>query len=77
MNKRFAIAALLVSLVAAALYAQGTILINAAGATFPYPIYSKWFDVYHQKFPSIQINYASVGSGAGISQLMNGTAWWT
>jgi len=49
------------------------VLINAAGATFPYPIYSKWFDVYHQKNGGIQINYASVGSGAGIAQLTNGT----
>lgn len=53
--------------------ADNTVLINAAGATFPYPIYSKWFDVYHQKNPAIQINYASVGSGAGITQLLNGT----
>src|ERR1700685_3840223 len=74
MNKRFALAAALVSLIAAgALFAENTVLINAAGATFPYPIYSKWFDVYHTKFPNIQINYASVGSGAGISQLLNGT----
>ncbi|HXX70693.1 MAG TPA: phosphate ABC transporter substrate-binding protein PstS [Candidatus Acidoferrum sp.] len=53
--------------------ADSTVLINAAGATFPYPIYSKWFDVYHQKNGAIQINYASVGSGAGIAQLTNGT----
>jgi phosphate transport system substrate-binding protein len=49
------------------------ILINAAGATFPYPIYSKWFDVYHKKFPNIQINYQSIGSGAGIQQITAGT----
>ena len=74
MNKRFAIAVLVVSLFAAGtLLADNTVLINAAGATFPYPVYSKWFDVYHTKFPNIQINYASVGSGAGISQLLNGT----
>src|ERR1700758_1944524 len=51
----------------------GTILLNAAGATFPYPIYSKWFDVYHQKYPKIAFNYASVGSGAGIRQVTEGT----
>ena len=51
----------------------GTILLNAAGATFPYPIYSKWFDVYHQKDPKIQINYQSIGSGGGIRQLLAGT----
>lgn len=43
--------------------------INAAGATFPYPIYSKWFDEYHKLHPNIQINYQSIGSGGGISQL--------
>src|SRR3984893_4090908 len=51
----------------------GTVLLNAAGATFPYPIYSKWFDVYHQKHPNIQINYQSIGSGGGIRQLLAGT----
>jgi phosphate transport system substrate-binding protein len=50
-----------------------TILLNAAGATFPYPIYSKWFDVYHQKYPNIQINYQSIGSGGGIRQVLAGT----
>ena len=48
------------------LAAQSALLINGAGATFPYPIYSKWFDVYHQKNASFQFNYQSVGSGAGI-----------
>ena len=53
--------------------AQNALLINGAGATFPYPIYSKWFDVYHSKNPSIQFNYQSVGSGAGIKQVTEGT----
>jgi phosphate transport system substrate-binding protein len=44
--------------------------INAAGATFPYPIYSKWFDEYHKMHPNIQINYQSIGSGGGITQLL-------
>ena len=44
--------------------------INAAGATFPYPIYSKWFDEYHKLHPKVQINYQSIGSGGGISQLI-------
>ncbi len=44
--------------------------INAAGATFPYPIYSKWFDEYHKMHPTIQINYQSIGSGGGITQLL-------
>jgi phosphate transport system substrate-binding protein len=49
------------------------LLINGAGATFPYPIYSKWFDVYHQKNPTVELNYQSVGSGAGIKQVTEGT----
>jgi phosphate transport system substrate-binding protein len=53
--------------------AQNPLLINGAGATFPYPIYSKWFDVYHQKFNNFQFNYQSVGSGAGIKQATEGT----
>lgn len=52
---------------------SGTVLLNAAGATFPYPIYSKWFSVYHQQKPDIQINYQSIGSGGGIQQLKAGT----
>ncbi|HTS63003.1 MAG TPA: phosphate ABC transporter substrate-binding protein PstS [Candidatus Acidoferrales bacterium] len=47
--------------------------INAAGATFPMPIYQKWFQDYHAQHSSIQINYGGGGSGAGISQLTNGT----
>ena len=53
--------------------AQSPVLLNAAGATFPYPIYSKWFDVYHSQHPNVQINYQSIGSGGGIRQLMAGT----
>src|SRR5688572_8222423 len=55
--------------------AQQTIQINGAGATFPFPIYSKWFDEYHKLHPHIQINYQSVGSGAGIRQLVNQTVF--
>ncbi len=51
--------------------AQSSLLINGAGATFPYPIYSKWFDQYH-KTNGAQINYQSVGSGAGIKQVTEG-----
>jgi phosphate transport system substrate-binding protein len=51
----------------------GQVLINGAGATFPYPIYSKWFDQYHRLFPQIQINYQSIGSGGGIRQVIQGT----
>lgn len=48
-------------------------LLNAAGATFPYPIYSKWFTEYNRLHPDIQINYQSIGSGGGIAQLKAGT----
>lgn len=48
-------------------------LINAAGASFPYPMYSKWFDQYNKLHPDIQINYQSVGSGSGIQQVTAGT----
>ena len=47
--------------------------LNGAGATFPYPIYSKWFSEYHKLHPDIQINYQSIGSGGGIRQVINGT----
>jgi phosphate transport system substrate-binding protein len=50
--------------------AQG---LNGAGATFPYPIYSKWFNEYQKSHPGIQINYQSIGSGGGIRQLTAGT----
>jgi phosphate transport system substrate-binding protein len=57
-------------LFAAPVWAQN---INAAGATFPYPIYSKWFDEYHKLHPTIQINYQSIGSGGGIRQVLDKT----
>ncbi len=50
-----------------------SLLINGAGATFPYPIYSKWFDVYHKMHPEIQFNYQSIGSGGGIRQIASKT----
>ena len=57
---------------AGVMLAQSGLLINGAGATFPYPIYSKWFDQFH-KANGAQINYQSVGSGAGIKQVTEGT----
>ena len=47
--------------------------LTGAGATFPYPMYSKWFDEYHKKVPNVQINYQSIGSGGGIQQVTEGT----
>jgi len=51
----------------------GPILITGAGATFPYPLYSKWFSAFHTANPSIDINYQSIGSGGGIRQLLDRT----
>jgi phosphate transport system substrate-binding protein len=68
--RRFLVIALLAVLAAAPAWAQN---INAAGATFPYPIYSKWFDEYHKAHPTVQINYQSIGSGGGIRQLLDKT----
>jgi phosphate transport system substrate-binding protein len=56
--------------IASAGYSQ--LQLNGAGATFPYVIYSKWFDVYHQK-TGVQFNYQSIGSGGGIKQIVEGT----
>jgi phosphate transport system substrate-binding protein len=47
--------------------------VNGAGATFPYPIYSKWFSEYSQQHPNVKINYQSIGSGGGIRQVSEGT----
>ena len=56
-------------LVAGAAHAQS---LTGAGATFPYPLYSKWFDAYHEK-KGVAINYQAIGSGAGIQQVKAGT----
>jgi phosphate transport system substrate-binding protein len=53
--------------------AQAAVLLNGAGATFPYPLYSKWFDEFHKLHPDITMNYQSIGSGAGIRQMLEGT----
>lgn len=50
-----------------------TISLTGAGATFPYPIYSKWFDEYRKQHPNVAINYQSIGSGGGIKQFTEGT----
>jgi len=71
--KRFAGLAIGVLALCAIVVADNALLINGAGATFPYPMYSKWFDVYHTKNPNIQFNYQSIGSGGGIKQITEGT----
>src|SRR5207248_2802999 len=50
--------------------ASAQMMINGAGATFPYPIYSKWFDAYTKVDSSVRFNYQSIGSGGGQKQIM-------
>jgi phosphate transport system substrate-binding protein len=71
--KRIAGLFLAVLAVSGVLWAEGVLSINGAGATFPYPMYSKWFDEYHKKNTNLQINYQSIGSGGGIKQVTEGT----
>ena len=71
MKKLFLAAALLLATAASAQSVQ----INGAGATFPSPIYTKWFDQYHKAHPNAEINYQPIGSGGGIRQLSAGTVF--
>src|SRR5215470_7893834 len=73
-TSRLVLAAALLALAVPALVAPTPLRadatqINGAGATFPYPIYSKWFSEYNKLHPDVQINYQSIGSGGGIRQL--------
>jgi len=70
--KRTLLVVSLLLCVATIVVAQST-LINATGATFPAPIYQKWFEAYHTAHSNVQINYQALGSGAGIAQLTAGT----
>jgi phosphate transport system substrate-binding protein len=67
--KKLLVAVLLFVLVLSAAQAQK---LTAAGATFPYPIYSKWFSEYSAAHPGVEINYQSIGSGGGIRQVTTG-----
>ena len=69
MRKHF----LVLALVLLALPMTAQTKLNGAGATFPYPMYSKWFSEYHKQHPDIEINYQSIGSGGGIRQVTAGT----
>src|SRR5438309_10123087 len=71
MKKLIALIALAITSVASAQKIQ----INGAGATFPNPIYSKWFSEYNKMHPNVEINYQSIGSGGGIRQLSAGTVF--
>jgi phosphate transport system substrate-binding protein len=72
MKKSLFFAAGLALAVSAAALAD-RLLINGAGATFPFPIYSKWFSEYNKLHPEVQINYQSIGSGGGIKQITEKT----
>ena len=63
----------LVLCLALAVPAMAQTTLNGAGATFPYPMYSKWFSEYHKAHSDVQINYQSIGSGGGIRQVLEGT----
>lgn len=69
-GKIIIVLAVLMGLFSSSSFAQ--LKLNGAGATFPYVIYSKWFDVYHQK-TGIEFNYQAIGSGGGIRQVTEGT----
>src|SRR5947208_4051875 len=70
---------LFASTLAAAAVAGATLAaatqINGAGATFPAPIYAKWFSEYNKLHPDVRINYQPLGSGAGIKQITERTVF--
>src|SRR5213075_3502627 len=72
--KKTILAVLATALFAAGAFAQ-KVQINGAGATFPNPIYSKWFSEYNKRHPDVRINYQPIGSGGGIRQLTNRTVF--
>jgi phosphate transport system substrate-binding protein len=69
---QLALAAMALALAAPTLAADA-LLVNGAGATFPFPLYSKWFAEYNKLHPELRFNYQSIGSGGGIQQITNGT----
>ena len=69
LSKLFAAGVMLIAGVAAA----DSLLINGAGATFPFPLYSKWFSEYNKLHPDLKFNYQSIGSGGGIKQITEKT----
>jgi len=79
MKAKFVLPVLFATVIAAFALVPGaaaqTMQINGAGATFPYPIYSKWFDEYNKLHPNVQINYQSIGSGGGIRQITEQTVF--
>src|SRR6476469_5479709 len=61
------------ALVATTALAADKVSLTGAGATFPYPLYSKWFSDYNKAHPEIEVNYQSIGSGGGIKQITEKT----
>ena len=61
---------ILAGLAALGCFNDGTIALNGAGATFPYPLYSKWVEAYRGVDPTVRINYQSIGSGGGVRQIV-------
>jgi phosphate transport system substrate-binding protein len=72
---RLALAVAAASALVAGAAGAEKVQINGAGATFPYPIYSKWFSEYNKIHPEVEINYQSIGSGGGIRQVTNQTVF--
>ena len=70
MRLRFLLALFLVACLGSAVAETN---LNGAGATFPNPIYQKWFSEYNKQHPDVKINYQSIGSGGGIAQVQKGT----
>jgi len=65
--------AAILAMLGAAAFAAESLLITGAGATFPFPLYSKWFSEYNKMHPDLKFNYQSIGSGGGIKQITEGT----
>jgi phosphate transport system substrate-binding protein len=73
MRTKMTLAALGLVAAASAAVAADELLINGAGATFPAPLYSKWFSDYNKKLPELKFNYQAIGSGGGIKQITEHT----
>jgi phosphate transport system substrate-binding protein len=71
--KRIAAILLAVFGLASVVWGAGSLTLTGAGASFPYPMYSKWIDEYHKANSGLEINYQSIGSGGGIKQVTEGT----
>src|SRR5260221_12428584 len=73
MNRKPVLFAVAAALLASGVARADSLLINGAGATFPFPLYSKWFSEYNKKNPDLKFNYQSIGSGGGIKQITEKT----